>query len=61
MPKEQVRQSNVLRLNTRVRKPIDKAFREPSEIPEHIRHQLAERTDAALDQLLNILDGRRGR
>ena len=57
MPKEQARESNVFQLNARVRKPIDK---EPNEIPEHVRHRLAERTDAALDQLMTILDGRRG-
>jgi hypothetical protein len=59
MQKEQARESNVFQLNTRVRK-LDKGFREPNEIPEHVRHRLAERTDAALDQLLTILDGRRG-
>jgi hypothetical protein len=60
MSKEQAREGNVFQLNARVRKPIDKGFREPNEIPEHVRHRLAERTDAALDQLMNILDGRRG-
>jgi hypothetical protein len=60
MPKEQSRESNVFQLNARLRKPLDKGFREPNEIPEHVRHRLAERTDAALDQLLTILDGRRG-
>jgi hypothetical protein len=60
MPKEQARQSNVLHLNTRVRKPIDKGLSEPNEIAEQVRHQLAERTDAALDQLMSILNGRRG-
>jgi hypothetical protein len=60
MPKEQARESNVFKLNARVRKPIDKGFREPNEIPEHVQHRLAERTDAALDQLMTILDGRRG-
>jgi hypothetical protein len=60
MPKEQARESNVFKLNVGERKPIDKGFREPNEIPEHVRHRLAERTDAALDQLMNILDGRRG-
>jgi hypothetical protein len=60
MPKEQARENNVFQLNARVRKPIDKGFREPNEIPEHVRHRLAERTDAALDELMAILDGRRG-
>jgi hypothetical protein len=60
MPNEQERESNVLQLNARERKPIDKGFREPNEIPEHVRHWLGERTDAALDQLITILKGRRG-
>jgi hypothetical protein len=60
MPNEQERQSNVLQLTGRERKPIDKGFREPNEIPEHVRQRLGERTDAALDQLIAILKGRRG-
>jgi len=55
MQKEQAGESNVFQLNARVREPID----EPDEIPEHVRHRLAERTDA-LDQLMTILNGRRG-
>jgi hypothetical protein len=46
MPKEQARDSCVFQLNARVRKPIDEGFKEPNEIPESVRHQLAERTDA---------------
>ena len=60
MPKEQARESNVFELNAGKRKPMDKGFRETNEMPKHIRHRLAERTDAALDQLMTILDGRRG-
>jgi len=60
MPKEPARENNVFQLNARVRKPIDKGCREPNEIPEHVRHRLVQRTDAALDQLMSILDGRRG-
>jgi len=61
MPKEQAREIDVFELNARVRKPMDRASREPDEIiPEHVRHRLAERTDAALDQLMTMLVGRRG-
>jgi hypothetical protein len=60
MSNQQERESNVLQLTARERKPIDKGFREPNEIPEHVRHRLGERTDAALDQLITILKGRRG-
>ena len=61
MPKEQARESNVFALSARVREPVDKGFREPDEIiPEHVRRRLAERTDAALDQLMTMLVGRRG-
>jgi len=63
MPKEQARESNVFELNAGERKPMDKGFREPNEIPKHVRRPLAERTNAelsALDQLMTILVGRRG-
>jgi hypothetical protein len=60
MPKEQARKTNIFELNAGKRERIDKGFKEPNEIPEEVRHRLAERTDAALDQLMTILDGRRG-
>ena len=63
MPKEQARESNVFQLNARVRKPIDKGFRESNETPKQVQHPLAERTKvepSALDQLMTILAGRRG-
>ena len=63
MPKEQARESNVFELNPGERQRIHKGFREPNEIPKHVRRWLAERTNAelsALDQLMTILDGRRG-
>jgi hypothetical protein len=60
MPKEQARKTNIFELNAGKRERIDKGFKEPNEIPEEVRHRLAERTDAALEQLMTILDGRRG-
>jgi hypothetical protein len=63
MPKEQARKSNVFELNAGKRERIDKGFKEPNEIPKHVPHRLAERANAglsALDQLMTILDGRRG-
>ena len=63
MPKEPARESNVFELNAGKRERIDKGFKEPfkepNEIPESVRHQLAERTDAALDQRMTTLNGRR--
>jgi hypothetical protein len=56
MPKEKARKSNVVELNVGKRERIDKGFKEPNEM-------LAERANAelsALDQLMTILDGRRG-
>ena len=63
MPKEQARESNVFELNAGERKPIDKGLRQPNEIPKHVRHPLAEGANAelsAFDQLMTILNGRRG-
>jgi len=64
MPKEEAQESNnVFELNAGERKPIDKGFREANEIPKHVRHPLAERTNtkpSAFDQLMTILNGRRG-
>jgi hypothetical protein len=63
MPNEQARNSNVFELRAGERERIDKDFKEPNEIPKRARRRLAERANAelsALDQLMNILDGRRG-
>ena len=61
MPKEQARDSKVFQLNAGEHERIDKDFKEPNEIQKRVR--LAERASAelsALDQLMTILDGRRG-
>jgi hypothetical protein len=61
MPKEQARESYVFQLNAGERERTDKGFKEPNEIQKRVR--LAERANAelsALDQLMTILDGRRG-
>jgi hypothetical protein len=63
MPNEQARNSNVFELRADQRERIDKDFKEPNEIPKHARRRLAEGANAepsALDQLMTILDGRRG-
>jgi hypothetical protein len=54
MPKEEARKSNVFELNAGKRERIDKGFKEPNEISEQVRHRLAERTDAALDELMTF-------
>jgi len=63
MSNEHSRKSNVVELDAGKRELIDKGFKEPNEIPKHVPHRLAERGNAelsALDQLMTILDGRRG-
>jgi hypothetical protein len=63
MPNEQARNSNVFELRASQRERIGKDFEELNEIPKHARRRLAERKNAepsALDQLMTILDGRRG-
>ena len=62
MPKAWER-NNVFELNAGERRPTGKGVREPNAIARHVRHSLVERTDpepSALDQLMTILDGRRG-
>jgi hypothetical protein len=40
---------------------MDKCSREPDEIPKHVRYPPAEKAElSALDELMTILDGRRG-
>jgi hypothetical protein len=57
MSNEHSRKSNVVELDAGKRELIDKGFKEPNEIPKHVPHH-AELS--ALDQLMTILDGRRG-
>jgi hypothetical protein len=61
MPKDLARDSKVFQLNAGEHERIDKDVKEPKEIQKRVRP--AERANAelsALDQLMNILNGRRG-
>jgi len=61
MPKDPARDSKVFQLNAGEHERIDKDVKEPKEIQKRVRP--AERANAelsALDQLMNILNGRRG-
>jgi hypothetical protein len=61
MPKDPARDSKVFQLNAREHERINKDVKEPKEIQKRVR--LAERANAelsALDQLMNIINGRRG-
>jgi hypothetical protein len=61
MRKEQARKSNVVELNAGKRERIDKGFKEPNEMmPKHVLPERANAQLSALDQLMTILDGRRG-
>jgi hypothetical protein len=62
MRKEQARKSNVFELKAGERQRIDKGLREPNEIPKHVRPRLesANAELSALDQIMTIINGRRG-